>query len=116
MDGPMFTRFGLRFRMATSYVMVSALAMLVVEAILVAVFVSRTHADRNSILAAPQRAARPVAASAQAKAASAAEETASTAVGARSVTAAREPALGHRTRLADTAQHGFTAAAQSITQ
>jgi signal transduction histidine kinase len=113
MDGPMFTRFGLRFRMATSYVMVSALAMLVVEAILVAVFVSRTHADRNSILAAQQRAARAAAAGAQAKAASAAEETASTAVAAVSVTAVRQPALSDRALLADAAHHVFTSGAAS---
>src|SRR5258708_32469000 len=99
----MFTRFGLRFRMATSYMMVSALAVLVVEAILAAVFVSRTHADRNSILAAQQRAARAVAATAQAKAASPAEETPSPAVPPASVTAAGGPARSPRAPLADTA-------------
>lgn len=104
----MFTRFGLRFRMATSYVMVSALAVLVVEAILVAVFFSRVHSDRQSILAAQQRAARAAAASAQAKAAIAAEETASAAVAAVSLTAARQPAVSDRTLLADASAHVFT--------
>ena len=109
----MFTRFGLRFRMAASYVMVSALAVLVVEAILVAVFFSRVHSDRENILAAQQRAARAAAASAQAKAAVAAEETASAAVAAVSVTAAREPTLSDRMLLADASARVFTPAVMS---
>ena len=109
----MFTRFGLRFRMATSYVLVSALAVLVVEAILVAVFVSRVHSDRDSVLAAQQRAARAAAAAAQAKAASAAAQTASTAVAAVSVTAARQPALSDRALLADAARDVFASGAMS---
>jgi signal transduction histidine kinase len=109
----MFTRFGLRFRMATSYVLVSALAMLVVEAILVAVFVSRDHSDRDSVLAAEQRAAQAAAASAQAKAASAAAETASMAVAALSIAAARRPGLSDRTLLADASAHVFTSGTRS---
>ncbi|HEY2313728.1 MAG TPA: sensor histidine kinase [Streptosporangiaceae bacterium] len=107
----MFTRFGLRFRMAASYVLVSALAVLVVEAILVAVFVSRVHSEQDSILATQQRAARAAAARAQSKAAGAAEETAATAVAAVSVTAARQPALSDRTLLDDASAHFSTSGA-----
>jgi signal transduction histidine kinase len=109
----MFTRFGLRVRMATSYVLVSALAVLVVEAILVAVFVSRDHSARDSVLAAEQRAAQAATASAQAKAASAAAETASMAVAAVSVAAARRPGLSDRTLLADASAHVFPSGTRS---
>jgi signal transduction histidine kinase len=109
----MFTRFGLRFRMATSYVLVSAMAVLVVEAILVAVFVSRVHADRDTILAAQQRVAQAAAAAAQAKVASAAAETASTAVAAVSVTAARQPTLSDRALISDAARDVFASGAMS---
>jgi signal transduction histidine kinase len=107
----MFTRFGLRYRMAASYVLVSALAVLVVEAILVAVFVSRVHSDRDSILVAQRRAEQAWAASTQAKAASAATGTASKAVAAVSVTAARQPALSDRTLLGDASAHVFASGA-----
>jgi signal transduction histidine kinase len=109
----MFARFGLRFRMATSYVLVSALAVLVVEAILVAVFVSRVHSDQDSLLAAQQRAARAADASAQAKAASTAAETASMTVAAVSATAASRPGLSDRTLLADASAHVFTSGART---
>ena len=109
----MFTRFGLRFRMATSYVLVSALAVLVVEAILVTVFVSRAHSDRGGILVAQQRAARAAAAAAQAKAASAAAESASAVVAAVSVTMARQPALSDRALLADAGRAVFASGAMS---
>jgi signal transduction histidine kinase len=109
----MFTRFGLRFRMATSYVLVSALAVVVVEAILVAVFVSREHSDRNSIAAAQQRAMQAADASAQAKAASAATGIASMAVAAVSVTAVRRPGLSDRALLADASAQVFGSTARS---
>jgi signal transduction histidine kinase len=52
----MFSRFGLRFRMAASYILVSAAAVLVVEAILLAIFIPQVVSARDSAQAAQQHA------------------------------------------------------------
>jgi signal transduction histidine kinase len=57
----MFSRFGLRFGMAVSYVLVSAVAVLLVEAVLLAVMVPRIRAaDRNAEQARQSAAAAEV--------------------------------------------------------
>lgn len=53
----MSTRFGLRGRMAVSYVLVSAAAVLVVEAVLLAVMIPRIRAAGDSVARAQQREA-----------------------------------------------------------
>ncbi len=53
----MFSRFGLRFRMATSYVLVSAAAVLLVEAVLLAVTIGQIRDANRDTRVAQQRAA-----------------------------------------------------------
>ena len=53
----MFSRFGLRFRMAVSYVLVSAAAVLLVETVLLAATVAQIRAADQAALQAQQRAA-----------------------------------------------------------
>lgn len=64
----MFSRFGLRFRMAASYVTVSAVAVLIVEGILLAIVVPQIQSARDSAQTAEQQAMRAEASQAQAKA------------------------------------------------
>lgn len=64
----MFSRFGLRFRMAASYVTVSAVAVLIVEAILLTILIPQIRTARDSAHAAEQQVARAEAAQARAKA------------------------------------------------
>jgi hypothetical protein len=64
----MFSRFGLRFRMAASYVTVSAVAVLIVEAILLTILIPQIRTARDSAHAAEEQAARAEAAQARAKA------------------------------------------------
>jgi signal transduction histidine kinase len=54
----MFSRFGLRFRMAASYVAVSAIAVLVVEAVLLAVVIPRVTAAKERAVHAEQSLAQ----------------------------------------------------------
>jgi len=64
----MFSRFGLRFRMAASYVAVSAVAVLIVEAVLLTTLIPQLRSARNSAQTAQQQATRAEAGQAQTKA------------------------------------------------
>jgi signal transduction histidine kinase len=64
----MFSQFGLRFRMATSYVAVSAAAVLIVEAVLLMVLVPQIRSARDDVRNAEQQARRAEASQAESKA------------------------------------------------
>lgn len=87
----MFSRFGLRARMAASYVLVSAAAVLVVEAILLAVMLPRVRAATDAAERADQRAAQAELGTVQIKADATALETATQAAKAATVAAVEQP-------------------------
>jgi HAMP domain-containing protein len=64
----MFSRFGLRFRMAASYVTVSAVAVLIVEAILLTILIPQIRSARDSVRSAQQQVAQAEAGQVRAKA------------------------------------------------
>jgi signal transduction histidine kinase len=99
-----FSRFGLRFRMATSYVVVSAAAVLIVEAILLVIFIPQIRAARDSAEAATQEATQAQAGQAQAKAESIAQGIASSAGTLATSAAARQPGLNDAELLTETAK------------
>ena len=102
----MFSQFGLRFRMATSYIVVSAAAVLIVEAILMAIFIPQVLSARDSARAAQQQVTQAKTTQAEANAVIGALEIASSAGTSASAAEARQPALGDGRLLADAARHG----------
>jgi signal transduction histidine kinase len=100
----MFSRFGLRFRMAASYVTVSAVAVLIVEAILLTTLIPQIRSARNSAQTAEQQAARAEASGAQAKAQVLALGIASSAGSSASSIAISQPAWSDGRLLAEAAK------------
>ena len=99
----MFSRFGLRFRMATSYVVVSAVAVLIVEAVLLLIFIPQIQSAQDRANAAAQETSRALAGQSQAKAESIAQGVASSAGTFVTAAAARQPALSDAELLAEAA-------------
>jgi len=99
----MFSRFGLRLRMAVSYVTVSAVAVLVVEAVLLTTLVPQLRSARDSAQTAQQQAARAEASQAQAKAQVAALGFASSVASSASSIATNRPELSDGRLLAEAA-------------
>ncbi len=97
----MFSRFGLRFRMAASYVTVSAVAVLIVEAVLLMILIPQIQSARNSAQTAEQQAARAVASQAQSKAQVIALGIASSAGSSASAIATSRPGLSDNALLAE---------------
>jgi signal transduction histidine kinase len=100
----MFSRFGLRFRMAASYVTVSAVAVLIVEAILLTILVPQIQAARAGARNAEQQALRAEAGQARSKAEVVALSVASAAGSAASAAATREPGLSDGRLLTEAAR------------
>ncbi|MFJ8582289.1 HAMP domain-containing protein [Micromonospora sp. NPDC093277] len=100
----MFSRFGLRFRMAASYVAVSAAAVLIVEGILLAIAVPQIESARHSAQTAEQQAKRAETSQAQAKARVAAIGIASTVGSSASFLATGQPELSDGRLLAKAAK------------
>jgi signal transduction histidine kinase len=100
----MFSRFGLRFRMAASYVTVSAVAVLIVEAVLLTTLVPQIRSARNSAQTAEQQVMRAEASQAQAKAQVAALGVASSVGSSASSIATSRPELSDGRLLAEAAK------------
>ena len=100
----MFSRFGLRFRMAASYVIVSAVAVLIVEAILLTLLIPQIRSARSSAENAEQQVALAEADQAQSKAAVVALGTASSVGSTASAIAASRPELSDGRLLAESAK------------
>lgn len=100
----MFSRFGLRFRMAASYVTVSAVAVLIVEAIMLALLISQIRSARTTAQDAQQQVARAEADQARSKAEVIALGTASTVGSTASGIAAGRPELSDGRLLAESAK------------
>jgi signal transduction histidine kinase len=75
----MLSRFGLRYRMATSYVLVSACAVVLVEAVLLAVMIPRIQAAHDSVRQAQQQTTAAEQDNARIKAGASVKETAAAA-------------------------------------
>jgi signal transduction histidine kinase len=106
----MFSRFGLRFRMATSYVVVSATAVLIVEAIALAIFIPQVMSARDRAQAAQLQVTRAETDQAAAKAMLGAMQIASSAGVSASAAAVRQPALDDSRLLAAAARRGVLGA------
>jgi signal transduction histidine kinase len=107
----MFSGFGLRFRMAASYIVVSAAAVLVVEAILLAIFIPQylsasdsAQAAQRHAQAAQQQATQAETEQAVSKAEVGALELASSAGTAASAAWSRQPTLSYSRLLSDAAR------------
>src|SRR4051812_19597122 len=100
----MFSRFGLRFRMAASYVTVSALAVLIVEAILLAILIPQIRSARDTAADAQQQVARAEADQAKSKAEVVALGTASSVGSTASGIAAAQPGWSDGRLLAESAK------------
>jgi two-component system, NarL family, sensor histidine kinase LiaS len=100
----MFARFGLRFRMATSYVVVSAAAVLLVETILLVIFIPQIRSAQDDAKAAAHEATQALAGQAQAKAESIAQGIAASAGTFATTAAARQPGLSDAKLLAAAAR------------
>jgi signal transduction histidine kinase len=100
----MFSRFGLRFRMAASYVTVSAVAVLIVEPILLTTLIPQLRSARNSAQTAEQQATRAEASQAQSKAEVVALGIASSVGSSASAIATSRPGLSDGRLLAEAAK------------
>jgi signal transduction histidine kinase/type II secretory pathway pseudopilin PulG len=103
----MFSRFGLRFHMAASYVVVSAAAVLIVEAVLLAVFVPRMQSASDSLRKAQQSVAQANSINARTRAAALAAEGAAAAGTAVSIANSAQPGMPARKLLAYASKYGF---------
>jgi two-component system, NarL family, sensor histidine kinase LiaS len=101
----MFSRFGLRFRMAASYVIVSAAAVLIVEGILLTILIPQIKSARDSAQTAEQQATRAEASQAQSKAEAVAIGNAAAAGSSASAIAAVQPDLSDGRLLAEAAKN-----------
>lgn len=93
--------------MAVSYVIVSASAVVLVEAVLLALFLPRIRSADDSLREARQRAAAADARNLQSKVATLALETASATGTSASLASSARPGLSDRAMLAFAAKHGF---------
>jgi signal transduction histidine kinase/type II secretory pathway pseudopilin PulG len=100
----MFSRFGLRFRMAASYVTVSAVAVLIVEGILLAILIPQIQSARHSAQTAERQASLAEAGQARSKAETIAIGTASSVESSASAIATRRPELSDGRLLAEAAK------------
>ncbi|MFC6016166.1 ATP-binding protein [Plantactinospora solaniradicis] len=103
----MFSRFGLRSRMAVSYVLVSAAAVLVVEAFLLAIMVPRIRSASDSIEQAQQRALQAETGARRIKIEGLALQIAVAAGIEASALAAQEPGRSEEALLLDVAANSF---------
>lgn len=103
----MFSRFGLRFHMAASYVVVSAAAVLIVEVVLLAIFVPHMRSANDKVRKAEQIVAQTNSSNAQTTAKALAAQGAAAVGAAASLAHAHKPGMSDRELLAYASKYCF---------